>query len=91
MDAPPSADAIGAKGALPAGLLYELMNGIAAFGAGPLQSAGVDLATLFGLTGIVALVLGALSFVVRRAHHGEPSSFHPRPTGAATIAPSPTE
>ncbi len=69
---------------------YQMGYGIAAFGAGPLQSAGVDLSALFGFTGVVALALGVLSFVVRRARHGEPSSFHPRPPGAATPTPPPT-
>jgi MFS family permease len=45
---------------------YQLGYGIAAFGAGPLQAAGVGLPTLFGFTAIVALTMGVLSFVVTR-------------------------
>ena len=45
---------------------YQVGYGIAAFGAGPLQTAGVALPTLFGLSAAVALGLGALSFAVAR-------------------------
>lgn len=45
---------------------YQLGYGIAAFGAGPLQSAGVDLSTLFGWTAAVAAALAACAFVVTR-------------------------
>jgi MFS family permease len=57
---------------------YQLGYGIAAFGAGPLQSAGVSLSALFGFTALVALVMGALSFVVVRRHH-QAAHLHPRP------------
>jgi fucose permease len=60
---------------------YQLGYGIAAFGAGPIQDAGVSLPTLFGLTGIVALAMGALAFVVARGR-GAPASLHPRPAVA---------
>jgi MFS family permease len=43
---------------------YQLGYGIAAFGAGPLQDAGVGLSTIFGLTAVAAVVMGGLSFVV---------------------------
>ena len=43
---------------------YQLGYGIAAFGTGPLQSAGVTLPTLFLITAGVALVLGACAFAV---------------------------
>jgi fucose permease len=45
---------------------YQLGYGIAAFGAGPLQAAGVSLPTLYGLTATVAVAMGALSFAVAR-------------------------
>jgi MFS family permease len=66
---------------------YQLGYGIAAFGAGPLQEAGVSLPTLFGLTAVVALAMGVLSFVVahRRA---EPAELHPRPPSATSVPPS---
>ena len=52
--------------------------GIAAFGAGPLQNAGVELSSLYGATAIVALVTSALAFVL--APRGrQPASLHPRP------------
>jgi MFS family permease len=43
---------------------YQLGYGLAAFGAGPLQSAGVSLAALFAVAAVVALVLGLATFVV---------------------------
>ena len=46
---------------------YQVGYGIAAFGAGPLQDAGTQLSTLFGLAAIVALAMAALGFVLTRA------------------------
>ncbi|HSY19929.1 MAG TPA: MFS transporter [Candidatus Acidoferrales bacterium] len=46
---------------------YQIGYGIAAFGVGPLQSAGWDLHRIYGATAVVALALSALSFVVARA------------------------
>ena len=43
---------------------YQLGYGIAAFGAGPLQDAGVGLPALFGFTAVAAVVMGGLSFVL---------------------------
>jgi len=43
---------------------YQVGYGIAAFGAGPLQNAGIDLPALFGWTAIVAALLAGLAFVV---------------------------
>jgi fucose permease len=43
---------------------YQLGYGIAAFGAGPLQDAGVGLPTIFGFAAVAAVVMGALSFVL---------------------------
>ena len=41
--------------------------GIAAFGVGPLERfAGLDLSTIYGWAAVVALAMGALSFVVVR-------------------------
>jgi MFS family permease len=57
-------------GAALSGLLiaaYQLGYGIAAFGYGPLQDQlGVGLGTIFGLASAIALVMGALSFVIVR-------------------------
>ncbi len=61
---------------------YQLGYGIAAFGAGPLQAAGVSLSTIFGVTGVFALAMGGLSFVLARRHH-RVSHLHPRPSLAA--------
>jgi hypothetical protein len=57
---------------------YQLGYGIAAFGAGPLQSAGVGLSTIFGVTAAFAATMGVLSFVLARPHH-RVSYLHPRP------------
>jgi MFS family permease len=48
---------------------YQLGFGIAAFGAGPLQDAGISLPSIFGAAAVAALVMGGLSFVLtpRRA------------------------
>jgi MFS family permease len=43
---------------------YQLGYGIAAFGVGPLQAAGLSLSAIFGGTAIVAAGLGVLSFFV---------------------------
>ena len=43
---------------------YQLGYGIAAFGAGPLQDAGVGLSAIFGWTAVAAVVMGGLSFVL---------------------------
>ena len=57
---------------------YQLGYGFAAFGAGPLQAAGVSLSTIFGFTAVLALAMGGLSFVLARRHH-RVSHLHPRP------------
>jgi len=54
---------------------YQLGYGLSAFGVGPLvDSAGIELATLYQVTAVVAVVLGVLSFAVVRS---------PRPAAAA--------
>jgi Major Facilitator Superfamily len=57
---------------------YQAGYGIAAFGAGPLQSAGVSLSTIYGFTAVVAVAMGVLSFVLARPHH-RVHHIHPRP------------
>jgi predicted MFS family arabinose efflux permease len=57
---------------------YQAGYGLAAFGVGPLTSAGVRLPAIFGASAVVAAVLGGLSLVV--AHRQpSPASVHPRP------------
>ena len=46
---------------------YQLGYGIAAFGAGPLQKAGVSLSAIFGGTAFVAAAMAVLSFAVVRS------------------------
>jgi fucose permease len=52
---------------------YQLGYGIAAFGAGPLQAAGVGLATIFGGTAAVAVVMGGLAFVIAARRRTRPA------------------
>jgi Na+/H+-dicarboxylate symporter len=62
---------------------YQLGYGIAAFGTGPLQSAGVTLPTLFAIAAGVAIALGLCSFAVtspRTATNPSPSPPTPRPS-----------
>jgi predicted MFS family arabinose efflux permease len=53
---------------------YQLGYGIAAFGAGPLQDAGVGLSVLFGFTAVAAVVMGGLSFVLTPRQPALPST-----------------
>jgi len=46
---------------------YQAGYGIAAFGVGPLQHAGISLSAIFGFTAIIAGVMGLLSFFVARS------------------------
>ena len=48
---------------------YQLGYGIAAFGAGPLQDAGVYLPVIFAIGAAAAVGLAVLSFVITRASH----------------------
>ena len=65
---------------------YQLGYGIAAFGVGPLTSAGVRLPVLFGASAVVAAGMGLLSLVV--AHRRpSPATVHPRP-GAPRPVPA---
>jgi predicted MFS family arabinose efflux permease len=63
---------------------YQLGYGIAAFGAGPLQNAGVSLSTIFGWTAAVAFAMGGLSLVLARRQH-RVSHLHPRPSAASRV------
>jgi hypothetical protein len=58
--------------------LAGLGYGLAAFGVGPLTSAGVRLPDVFGASAVVAAVMGGLSLALA---HGQPSpaAVHPRP------------
>ena len=61
---------------------YQLGYGIAAFGAGPLQDAGVTLPAIFAIAAVAAAVMAVLSFVIARPEHGV-TTVHPRPTEPA--------
>jgi hypothetical protein len=58
---------------------YQVGYGIAAFGVGPLVSAGLRLPGIFGASAAVAAAMGLLSLAVA---HGRPSpqTVHPRPS-----------
>jgi predicted MFS family arabinose efflux permease len=56
---------------------YQLGYGIAAFGIGPLVDSGVSLSTIYASSAVIALCMGAWSFVV--AHRRpSPASLHPQ-------------
>ena len=57
---------------------YQVGYGLAAFGVGPLTSAGVRLPAVFAASAVVAAVMGGLSLAV--AHRQpSPATVHPRP------------
>jgi MFS family permease len=56
---------------------YQLGYGIAAFGVGRLHDAGVELSTVYAMAAIVAVAMGAWSFVVA-GRRPSPASLHPR-------------
>jgi MFS family permease len=66
---------------------YQLGYGIAAFGAGPLQSAGISLSTIFGVCSAFAAAMGVLSFLLAKRHH-QVSHLHPRPALHAGVGTS---
>jgi fucose permease len=57
---------------------YQLGYGIAAFGAGPMQDAGVSLPAIFGMAAVAAVAMGAISFVIARRDQPV-TTLHPRP------------
>jgi predicted MFS family arabinose efflux permease len=70
----------GSQAAVAGGVIatYQIGYGIAAFGVGPLISAGVRLPVLFAASAVVAAAMGLLSLVV--AHRRpSPATVHPRP------------
>jgi fucose permease len=60
---------------------YQLGYGIAAFGVGPLQSGGVSVSAIFGLTAIVAGAMAVLSLPVAAGRSSRPGR---RATGIVT-------
>ncbi len=72
---------------------YQLGYGIAAFGVGPLQGAGISLPAIFGFTACIAAAMAVLSFFVarrrpRRAGLAAAASRPPRAAGATGSLPS---
>jgi len=57
---------------------YQVGYGIAAFGVGPLVSAGVRLSAIFAASAGVAAAMGVLSLAVARGRPS-PQTMHPRP------------
>jgi hypothetical protein len=45
---------------------YQLGYGIAAFGAGPLQDAGISLPTIYAMAAVAAVAMGLLSIAITR-------------------------
>ena len=69
---------------------YQLGYGIAAFGVGPLQGAGVNLSAIFGFTACIAGAMALLSFFVahrRPEPAGLPSAGSGPPRTAGTTGP----
>ncbi len=58
---------------------YQFGYGLAAFGVGPLRSAGFTLPEIYGASAAVAAVLAALSFAIA-AGRPSPAALHPRPS-----------
>jgi predicted MFS family arabinose efflux permease len=58
---------------------YQVGYGLAAFGAGPLQDAGVSLPEIFALAAVAAGMMSVLSFLIARPHNSV-AALHPRPT-----------
>ena len=77
----------GAQAAVAGGIIacYQVGYGIAAFGVGPLTSAGVRIPLIFAGAAAVAAAMGALSLAVA---HGRPSPafLHPRPGNTRPLA-----
>ena len=67
---------------------YQVGYGLAAFGAGPLQSSGIDLSDLFAATAIVAVAMGAAR-VRDRPPPGGAGGTPPAARLAADSAPTP--
>jgi hypothetical protein len=57
---------------------YQGGYGVAAFGVGPLVSAGVRVPEIFAASAVVAGLMGFFSFVVARGRPS-PATLHPRP------------
>jgi MFS family permease len=57
---------------------YQVGYGVAAFGAGPLQDAGVSLPTIFAGAAVAAAVMAVLSFRIARPENAV-AALHPRP------------
>jgi hypothetical protein len=57
---------------------YQFGYGLAAFGVGPLRSAGVTLPEIYGASAVVAVLLAVLSFAVGGGRPS-PAALHPRP------------
>ena len=64
---------------------YQLGYGLAAFGVGPLRSAGLTLPEIYAGAAVVAAGLGLLSLAIARGRRS-PAAVHPRP--ATHLRPS---
>jgi MFS family permease len=60
---------------------YQVGYGVAAFGVGPLVSAGVRVPEIFAASAVIAGLMGLFSFVVARGRPS-PATVHPRPRPA---------
>ena len=67
---------------------YQAGYGVAAFGVGPLVSAGVRISVIFAASVVVAVVMGLFSLVVARGRPS-PAALHPRPARPRPARPRP--
>ena len=58
---------------------YQLGYGLAAFGVGPLRSAGITLPEIYAGAAVAAVALGLLSLLIARGRRS-PATVHPRPS-----------
>ena len=66
---------------------YQVGYGVAAFGVGPLTSAGVSLRAIFWASAVIAVAMGAMSFAVTY-HRPSPPFLHPRPARPRPVMPT---
>jgi len=63
---------------------YQLGYGIAAFGVSPLRTAGFTPPEIYGVSAVVAVLLGLLSLAVARGRPS-PAALHPRPATSSDM------
>ena len=77
----------GSQAMVPGGVIacFQAGYGLAAFGVGPLTSAGIGLPAIFAACAAVAVVMGGLSLLVAHRQPA-PAAVHPRPARPRPLA-----